>query len=139
MDEENNGCLQNFLIIAIIITCCLIPSWALMWRNIQTEPAAITIGREAPRVEAKPIETDNPVFAMLVEKARAEAQVEIIQTEADVRSQGVDDEIRLRWEIHYMRRFWGWYFLVPLCVILGAMVLGLWVWFKLGEMWDNSC
>ncbi len=113
-DNENLNCLQTFLIIAILTTAVLIPSWACIWRNIQNEPAAVIIGPEAPTVEPTP----NPVFITLVEQAKASAKVQVITAETD-------NEIKLRWNIHYMRRFWA-YFAIPVIFIFAG--LGLYIW-----------
>lgn len=125
MDFEDNNwnlnCLQTFLIVAILTTVCLVPAWAFINRNLQREPAAIIIGREAPTVEPTP----NPVFVALIEQAKASATVEVIKVESDAHSQATDDEIRLRWNVHYMRRFWAW-FAVPVgFIVIG---LGLYIW-----------
>jgi hypothetical protein len=125
MDCENNNsnlnCLQTFLIIAIITTACLVPAWALINRNLQQEPAAIIIGQEAPAVEPTP----NPVFIALIEQAKASAKVQVIQAESEAQSQATDDEIRLRWNIHHMRRFWAWYAVPVGFIFIG---LGLYIW-----------
>lgn len=127
MDYEDNNqnlsCLQTFLIIAILTTACLVPAWALIWRNTVNEPAAVVIGQAVPRVEATP----NPVFIALIERAKAAATVEVIKANADANSQATDDEIRLRWNVHHMRRFWAWYAipaLLALSVGLAVYVLG---------------
>lgn len=115
MEDDELGWFGKLLIAAIFVTVVLIPSWACMWRNIQNEPAAIAIGQEATVAPATP----NPVFIALMEKARANAN-----------SQAVDDEIRLAWNIHLMRRFWAWYILIPVIVVLIGLTLGFVVWYK---------
>lgn len=110
-DNQNFGYLQLFLILAILATAILIPSWACILRNLQREPAAIVIGQT---VEPTP----NPIFLVLVEQAKASAKVQIIQAETD-------NEIKLRWNIHYMRRFWA-YFAIPVLFII--ISFGLYIW-----------
>jgi hypothetical protein len=110
-DNQNFGCLQLFLILAILTTF-LVPAWACIWRNTQNEPPAITIGQAT--VEPTP----NPIFIALIEQAKASAKVQVITAETD-------NEIKLRWNIHYMRRFWA-YFAIPVIFIIAG--LGLYIW-----------
>lgn len=117
MDEQEGGWFQGFLIWAIVVTVLIVPCWALIWRNTVNEPPAIVIGQEAPAVA-----TPDPVFMLLIEKARAEA-----------RSQATDDEIKLRWEIHHMRRFWAWYALAPAIFILAGGTVALVAWLRWGS------
>lgn len=74
----------------------------------------VTISTTPPKTvpAPAPAATPSPLYVILTEQAKASAKVQVITAETD-------NEIRLRWHIHFMRRWWA-VWLIPVLVIVGT-------------------
>lgn len=82
--------------------------------------ADITISTTPPKpiVAPAPTATPSALYVILTEQAKASAKVQVITAETD-------NEIRLRWNIHFMRRWWA-YYAIPVGFIVIGLGVGYW-------------
>lgn len=106
--EDNNGFLSWWQAVlltgAFVLFAGLLVFCGLNF-TISTTPPKPTV---APTATATP----SALYVILTEQAKASARVQVITAETD-------NEIKLRWNIHYMRRFWA-YWLIPVLAIIAT-------------------
>jgi hypothetical protein len=125
-NNKDFSCLLQLLFIGILFVGTVVICHSLL-----PKPSGKPLVNVSYRVHIQPTPaptaTPNPYFTILLERAKAAATVEVIKADADAQSQAINDEIKLKWNVHYMRRFWAWYaipVLLALSVGLAVYVLG---------------
>lgn len=110
MSDTNNNefspCLQVVLFVAFCLFLCGAGAFFLGIRVTVNPP-------NKPTPVFAPTATPDPYHVILLEQAKASARVQVITAETD-------NEIKLRWNIHYMRRWWA-----GLVVAAGIFFTGL--------------